>query len=365
MDQKQEFKVDIQWVVPNFSQKPVAIRIKSPKFPSGCDLFDWSLRLLPKTNKDKVAVFLCFTPNSQSGYSSFEVRTQCEITLLDANRRVLSCKDLGKHRFSTDGSRVDGNHSFLRYNRLVQSGKLLPSNELHVHGKIVYKFQHFSIKGDFNTVALVSSGTVAEGSLTKRFQHLFNQEMPFADVQIHSGEAIFPAHKVVLAAGSPVFSAMLQSEGFSEKKTNILKIDDLEPSVVKEMLRFLYTDRVEKMNQLAKALFVAADKYLIDLLKSQCQTFLVGTVTEENCCELLLFSEHHSAAVEFKKIVMDYIVQHSSYVCKTEGIKELKQFNPLVAFQVLDAVMAKTVARTESDDDSSGDDEYEDCSTSD
>ena len=80
---------------------------------------------------------------------------------------------------------------------------------------------------------------------------------------------------------------------------------------------------------------------------------------------MLLFSEHHSAAVEFKKIVMDYIVQHSSYVCKTEGIKELKQFNPLVAFQVLDAVMAKTVARTESDDDSSDDDEYEDCSTSD
>ena len=85
----------------------------------------------------------------------------------------------------------------------------------------------------------------------------------------------------MLAAGSLVFSAMLQSEGFAENKTNVLKIDDLEPPVVKEMLRFLYTDRVEKMDQLAKDLLVAADKYLIDSLKSNCQLALAEMLTVE------------------------------------------------------------------------------------
>ena len=88
----------------------------------------------------------------------------------------------------------------------------------------------------------------------------------------------------MLAAGSLVFSAMLQSEGFAENKTNILEIDDLEPPVVKEMLRF-HTDRVENMDQLAKNLLVAADKYLdidyIDSLKSNCQLALAEMLTVE------------------------------------------------------------------------------------
>jgi len=49
--------------------------------------------------------------------------------------------------------------------------------------------------------------------------------------------------------------------------------------VVKEMLRFLYTDRVEKMDQLAKDLRLAADKYLITSLKSLCLHLLILRVS--------------------------------------------------------------------------------------
>ena len=102
---------------------------------------------------------------------------------------------------------------------------------------------------------------------------------------------------------------MLQSEGFTEQKTNILKIDDLEPVVVKELLRFLYTDRVEKMDKLVKDLLMAADKYMVDLLKLQCQAALAETVTVENCCDLLLLADKFSAS-ELKKIVFVFILQH-------------------------------------------------------
>ena len=97
-----------------------------------------------------------------------------------------------------------------------------------------------------------SIGTNIPATLYTRFQHLFNEGMQLSDMEVHVGGTIFPAHKVVLATGSPVLQAMLQSEGFIENKTNILQIDDLEPPIVKEMLRFLYTDRVEKMDELAK-----------------------------------------------------------------------------------------------------------------
>ena len=251
LDQKQEFKVDIRWVVPNFSQKPVAVQIKSPKFPSGCDLFDWSLRLLPKTNNDKVAVFLCFTPNSQSGDSPIEV-TKPSV-------KSLCLMPIGEFSVANTWESTDLALTDLRLTDTIASSKVANCCQLtRCTSTARYKLQHFSIKGSFNAVASVSSGIVAEGSLNKRFQHLFNQEMPFADMQIHSGGAIFPAPKVVLAAGSPV-----GGEKREEDQRQLSRLTTWSHQLSRR--GFIYTDRVEKMDQLAKALFVAADKYLISV----------------------------------------------------------------------------------------------------
>ena len=183
-----------------------------------------------------------------------------------------------------------------------------------------------------------SIGTNIPATLYTRFQHLFNEGMQLSDMEVHVGGTIFPAHKVVLATGSPVLQAMLQSEGFIENKTNILQIDDLEPPIVKEMLRFLYTDRVEKMDELAKDLLVAADKYLITTLKSLCQVQLGGAITIDNCLELFVLADSHSVS-DLKKLTINFIIQHSASVVKSEDWKELKQSRPQLCFEVSDLLM--------------------------
>ena len=202
------------------------------------------------------------------------------------------------------------------------------NDELHIHCKIEYETK--------KTVVTGSRISNTEENLANRFEKLFNCGMEFSDVQIHAGKAVFPAHKVVLASGSPVLGAMFQSKGFSENKSNMVKIEDFEPAVVKEILRFLYTDQVKKMKEFAKDLLVAADKYMINLLKSQCQSFLSESINIHNCCELLALADSH-LATELKKVAMEFILQRVAEVATTDGWKEVQQSHPHLGFQLVES----------------------------
>ena len=172
-----------------------------------------------------------------------------------------------------------------------------PKNELHIHCKLIYEMAEIIATGNkslFGSDNQSYPRGKAE-NLSTSFQSLFSEAMPFSDGVLQVNGTNFTAHKFVLAARSTVFAAMFQSEGFTENKTNIVKIEDLEPTVVKEMLRFIYTDRVEKMDAMAKELLIAADKYLVDNLKAECQWALQRKLTVQHCCEQLAFADSYLA----------------------------------------------------------------------
>ena len=81
-----------------------------------------------------------------------------------------------------------------------------------------------------------------------------------------------------------MFAAMFVAD-LSEKRTNTLLIEDIDADVFVEMLRFIYTDEVKNIKNLAAKLLVAADKYMLDLLKLKCEKVLAENITVENCEE--------------------------------------------------------------------------------
>jgi speckle-type POZ protein len=264
------------------------------------------------------------------------VNAKGQLILLNGQQEILKSFKFPIQKFDAHKTQLGKG---LMDRQIIEADKLQPTDELHIHCQICYETKKKIATG--STPQISTAASTAASSLTKRFEHLFNQGMEFSDMEIRARGVAFPAHKVVLAAGSPVFSAMLQSEGFTEKKTNILKIDDLEPPVVKEMLRFLYTDRVEKMDELAKDLLVAADKYLMASLKTQCRAELERTITIENCLELFVLADTHSVS-DLKKLAMDFVIQHSASVVKSEDWKQLKHSHPQLCLEVSDLLMARS-----------------------
>ena len=130
-------------------------------------------------------------------------------------------------------------------------------------------------------------------SMVNDFGKLFLDSNTSDIVLICKGEEI-RAHRLVLGARSPVFHAMLQSKMMESTRREI-KIDDADNDVLKEMLRYMYTARVEDKFNKFRELLVVADKYQVLELVKYCGTKLAQTLNNDNAFQMGSFAETHNA----------------------------------------------------------------------
>ena len=137
----------------------------------------------------------------------------------------------------------------------------------------------------------------------------------------------FPAHKNILSARSDVFAAMFQHPT-KENLTNQIKIEDIEPDVFQELLRFIYTGRVQvdKLEVMAADLSIAADKYLLDQLKLTCQNHTPNHMTPENCVVLLVNGDLKNPT-ELLKEAAKFFWRLPSQVMATDGWRKIEEEN--------------------------------------
>ncbi|KAF8692009.1 hypothetical protein HU200_039956 [Digitaria exilis] len=111
--------------------------------------------------------------------------------------------------------------------------------------------------------------------IPEHFAELLDQKVG-ADVTFNVRGEIVEAHKVILAARSPVFKAQFFGQ-MGEKR--VVTIEDMDPDIFKALLRFVYTGSMHGMGDdldgddykdMIWHLLAAADKYAIDRLKLMC-----------------------------------------------------------------------------------------------
>jgi len=108
-----------------------------------------------------------------------------------------------------------------------------------------------------------------------------------------------------------------------------------------ELLRFLYTDEVHNIEKIAMELLYASDKYIIPLLKSQCQVALAQSLDIPKCCEILSMSYLYSAT-ELKTMTIQYIVINYTKVKTTIEWQMMEKNQPHLCYEVLKTLMAST-----------------------
>jgi speckle-type POZ protein len=169
--------------------------------------------------------------------------------------------------------------------------------------------------------------------LSNHLEELFDN-MQFSDVNFNIGGREFPAHKVILSARSKYFAAMFKHPT-KEQSTNQVNIEDIEPEVFQELLRFIYTGRVplEKLETMAAALFITADKYLLDELKIKCENYFTHQMTPENCVVLLSTGDLLNPAELLKKAAK-FFQRLPSQVMATERWAKIEEENPRLLCQI-------------------------------
>lgn len=134
------------------------------------------------------------------------------------------------------------------------------------------------------------------------------EEDVLADFEIHTNDKqLLKAHKAILAARSPVFYAMLRNDT-QEAQIRSVKIGDFDSMVIRELLRFIYCDRVEGLRKVDRELVFAADKYQLDDLTKLCLDSITSSLDLDNVLESFEVSCHVSNAEHLMESCLDMIV---------------------------------------------------------
>ena len=122
------------------------------------------------------------------------------------------------------------------------------------------------------------------------------------------GQREFSVHKAVLSARSKVFQAMFEHKMLESERSRV-EIDDIDSDIMFEILRFIYTDKIQNLDILADALLPAADKYCLERLKLQCEKTLCTTIDCDNVADILVLADIHSAT-QLRQHAIDFISSH-------------------------------------------------------
>ncbi|GJN10328.1 hypothetical protein PR202_ga28414 [Eleusine coracana subsp. coracana] len=185
------------------------------------------------------------------------------------------------------------------------------------------------------------------------------ETMEGTDVQFHVRDKVFAAHKLVLAARSPVFKAEFFSPVKKETTTisscNLIHISDMDPKVFEAMLHYMYTntfpvmegDEEEEGAVLALDLLVAADKYNLKGLKSITEDKLCNYIDESRVFKMLTVAEAYQCC-KLKKKCLEFMgsTNNTSAIMANQDVERLARSCPSlvkdVIAKILDAARDET-----------------------
>ena len=161
---------------------------------------------------------------------------------------------------------------------------------------------------------------------------LTNQTLTDVTLQVEGKE--FKAHKVVLAASSPVFAAMFK-EGTKEHQDNYVNIEDIDSDVFDVFLRFLYSGQVENLDEMYFDLLAAADKYDVQPLREICIQHMTKNISVDNVVDMLALADRYDVE-PIKIYAQNFITNNMASVMKTDSWASLLGLYSKVAKQIND-----------------------------
>ncbi|XP_057484213.1 BTB/POZ and MATH domain-containing protein 3-like isoform X2 [Actinidia eriantha] len=136
------------------------------------------------------------------------------------------------------------------------------------------------------------------------------------DIFFQVGDETFKAHKIILAARSPVFRAQFYGLLGNPNKDKVV-LQDLEASIFKAMLLFIYSDKLPDVQEITGSaslstttimvqhLLAAADRFGLDRLKQLCEAKLCGEINVDTVAATLPLAEQHQC-LQLKAISLKF-----------------------------------------------------------
>ena len=133
---------------------------------------------------------------------------------------------------------------------------------------------------------------------------------------------VIPAHKFILAIGSPVFEAMFYGELAETKDT--IELPDCDNESLLELFRYMYSDEVNLSGSNVMGVLYLAKKYIVPSLTNKCVEYLKEKMDPSNVFSILPFAQKYE-----EKALVDLcwrvIENHTEAAVKAEGFKTIER----------------------------------------
>ncbi|KAI4962826.1 hypothetical protein ZWY2020_025271 [Hordeum vulgare] len=238
-----------------------------------------------------------------------------------------------------------GNSKFIRVEALEKS-KHLRGDSFAVRCDLI-------VVSDFRAVETPAPAPPAFVTVPPSDLHLHLGSLLLAekgtDVVFEAGGETFAAHRCLIAARSPVFSAELFGEMKESVDTSaVVKIDDMDAQVFNALLYFVYTDTLPETKReeagedaMSQHLLVAADRYNLDRLKLICEDKLCRCIQVSTVATILVLAEQHHCS-GLKKACFDFLSSQANLkaAMASDGFEHLSQSCPAIMKELISMLSA-------------------------
>lgn len=143
----------------------------------------------------------------------------------------------------------------------------------------------------------------------------------FCDVTLVVENQEFHAHRIVLAAGSPYFSAMFKNNHIESKQSHVV-LNDIEATSLNDILGFLYSSQLSITEADVQSLLRVASLLQITPVIEACCEFLRVRLDPDNCLGIHNFADVHGC-ISLSEISWKYALQHFQEVVLSEEFLSL------------------------------------------
>ncbi|GJM84614.1 hypothetical protein PR202_ga00299 [Eleusine coracana subsp. coracana] len=278
----------------------------------------WRLMYYPNGDREETAGHVSLYLRLDEDAAAIRPATvQYQFIILKEQRASSFLRNQEKklHTIPVTTSRFNAAHrawgwsTFAKKEALTQQLRLLKANRFTIRCEIVVH-NGFRAVQEQAAPPKAASNTVPPPDLQRHLGDLLRTGRG-ADVVFEVGSETFAAHRCVLAARSPVFSAELFGAMVESGAAAVVRVEEMEAPVFQALLCFVYTDSLPVTNKededvMYQHLLVAADRYDLQRLKLICEDKLskrIGVSTVEII--LALAEQHHCDGL--KKACLDFL----------------------------------------------------------
>lgn len=180
----------------------------------------------------------------------------------------------------------------------------------------------------------VTINTEPKHQILDDFSRLLSDEES-KDVSFKFGTEELTAHKLILAARSPVFKRMFEVD-MKEKCTSVIEISDATSTAFKSFLKFIYSGHYDK-RELSPELLYLGEKYEINDLKEMAAKGMLEKLNVKTAIDTLIHFDLHGIH-QSKVKAAKFIAQNKEIAYTDEKKQELETTHPDLAHLVQMAI---------------------------